>query len=114
MDYIKLIIFLFTNFAVIIFLVLAVMIKFEVRKKIMKKPDPVRGVDSNSEVVIGLTICAVLCSFVFTVPVIRDMPYLFTQNYAEANGRIRKRRKQRSVQRLTAGNYFNKTKADRL
>ena len=88
MDYIKLIIFLFTNFAIIIFLILAVMIKFEARKKIMKKPDPVRGVDSNSEVVIGLTICAVLCSFVFTVPVIRDMPYLFTQNYAEANGRI--------------------------
>ena len=34
MDYIKLIIFLFTNFAIIIFLVLAAMIKFEARKKI--------------------------------------------------------------------------------
>ncbi len=33
MDYIKLIIFLFTNFAIIIFLVLAAMIKFLESKK---------------------------------------------------------------------------------
>ena len=88
MDYIKLIIFLFTNFAIIIFLVLAAMIKFEARKKILKNPEPVKGVDSNLEVVIGLIVCAALCSFVFTVPVFRDMPYLFTQNYAEDNGTI--------------------------
>ena len=54
MDYIKLIIFLFTNFAIIIFLVLAAMIKFEARKKILKNPEPVKGVASNSEVVIGI------------------------------------------------------------
>ena len=48
MDYIKLIIFLFTNFAIIIFLVLAAMIKFEARKKILKNPEPVKGVDCGS------------------------------------------------------------------
>ena len=88
MDYIKLIIFLFTNFAIIIFLVLIVMIKCGKRKKILKKSKSAPGVDLNFDPVIGLIIFIIIWSFIFTVPIFRDIPYLLTQNYVKVDGKI--------------------------
>lgn len=88
MDYIKLIIFLFTNFSIIIILVLNVMAKRETGSALLHKTKQMPRINSNLETTIGLIIVAVFLFVIFTVPVLRDVPYLLTQNYAEASGKI--------------------------
>lgn len=107
MDYIKLIIILFTNFAIIIFLILAIMIKFDKERKMLKKSKSITETDLNAEVVIGL-IMFIIWVFIFTIPVFRDIPYLLTQNYAEVNGKIMRCDEKSIVAAITNANQETK------
>ena len=74
------IIFLFTNFSIIIILVLNVMAKRETGSALLHKTKQMPRINSNLETTIGLIIVAVFLFVIFTVPVLRDVPYLLTQN----------------------------------
>lgn len=108
MDYIKLIIFLFMNFSIIIILTLVVMINRKKSASASQKSKPVSQSDSYLENIIGLIILAAFPFFMFTIPILRDLPYLLTQNYAEAAGEIRICDKNRIVVTITNENHETK------
>ena len=102
MDYRRLVYFLFTNFITFSTLIMVVLLiilqkktrESEVTEKIEPRdlrPDQMRKVSSSLSdigLIAGLSVLTVLFLSYFTIPVLRDIPYLVNQSYVEYEGII--------------------------